>query len=213
MRTTEPKRAGLRDRIPRWCCTRRGFTLVEIIIGITLFTMIAYYFFSTMIFASRTEQATSKKLLSARALQYIHGRVRRDVKWARRIQVSNQGRSMKLTNHKGEERRYDWDESTGVLKVPGLNSGTQKEYQQTRFRLVNFYRSEHRGEGIRAILSPVPFDDTEEGAAVRHQERARLWGAAMVGRSEAIPYSVAHRYGLFNEPAMADLVQTETLYE
>jgi len=185
---------------PKTNC-RPGFTLPEIMIVVVLVSLVVGFVWQTFDFASKAERATNKKLLAARALQYVQSRIRRDVKWARKVSINGEsadsGTTLELSDLDGTTRRYSWNPATRILRIPELtNPTTQIEYNQARFRRVVFYQTKADAEGVRAILSPIPFDEREKTT-----EQEQLWGAAMVGQAEVDAVSTKNRYRLFNEPA------------
>ena len=180
---------------------RRGFTIVEIIICVSLLVLVASYVTETFLFASHSERATSKKLLASRALQYLQGRIRRDAKWARRVKVLDgngaKGKGVEFSDVAGQKRTYLWHADSKKLDLPELTApSTSTTYKDCKFRLVEFYQTEDKGEGLRVVMSPLPMDEKEEFVG----DKEAVWGAAMVGRAELNAFTSRNRYALFNEP-------------
>lgn len=197
-------------RISDWMRRHRrpiaAFSLVEVMIGLSLVVLIGVYLADSFIFVSRSEQAVNKKLIASRALQYIQFRVRRDAKWARAVKVldpipgsGGSGHGIEFSNLAGKKRTYRWNAQTLKLTLPRIDSpdNTAEEYNQCRFRWVDFNFAEAGGEGVRLLLAPLPSDERLDLSG----EKEALWGVAMVGRTELDATSVAHRYAFFNEPA------------
>jgi prepilin-type N-terminal cleavage/methylation domain-containing protein len=144
----------------------RGFTLVEMVIGLAIFLLISIFYFRTVLFSSKMEQATSKKILAVQALQVLQARIRRDVKWARKVKSESGGNRLVLEDFGGPRKVYSYDPQTKLLEVPSMRGGTEP-YRQCKFRVVKFYFTEHRSEGVRTIISPLPPDEHEGGGAPR----------------------------------------------
>jgi prepilin-type N-terminal cleavage/methylation domain-containing protein len=187
--------------------TRRGFTLVEIMVGLSLVVLIGAYLADSFIFASRAEQAVNKKMITARALQYMHFRIRRDAKWARFVEIQDpipgsngSGHTIVFKDLTGKTRTYKWNKNPDSLKltIPKVEqpNGTAVEYDQCKFRWVDFNTDEGGKEGVRVLLAPLPMDEKLEQSG----EKEVLWGVAMVGRTELDARSAGHRYEFFNEP-------------
>lgn len=187
---------------------RDAFSLVEIMVGLSLVTMIAAYLADSFIFAARSEQAVNKKLVTSRALQYLQFRIRRDAKWARGAKVvspisgsGGSGHGIEFTDLSGKKRTYKWNPQTMLLSLPKIDQpdNTQEEYNQCKFRWVDFNTAEAGNEGVRVLMAPLPMDEK----IAQQSEKEVLWGVAMVGRTELDVTSVAHRYAFYNEPAYA----------
>ena len=189
--------------------SRQAFTLVEIMVGLSLCVLIAAYLADSFIFTSRSEQAVNKKMITARALQVLQFRVRRDAKWARSVQVTDpipgssrgSGFGIIFKDLEGNTRTWRWDQTTQKLTLPEVDkpNGTKTEYNQCKFRWVDFNTQEQGEEGVRVLFAPLPMDDHDKAET----QKEVLWGVAMVGRTELDATSTAHRYALFNEPAFA----------
>ena len=189
--------------------SRNAFTLVEIMVGLSLVVMIAAYLADSFIFASRSEQAVNKKAVTSRALQYMQFRIRRDAKWARSAVVSDpiagsngSGHTIKFSDLTGHSRTYKWnsDPKSWLLSIPDIdNPDHSSDYTQCKFRWVDFNTREAGNEGVRVLMAPLPTDEHTE----REGEKEALWGVAMVGRTELDAVSVTDRYHFFNEPAFA----------
>ena len=186
--------------------SRRGFTLVEIMIGLSLVVLIGAYLADGFIFAARSEQSVNKKLVTSRALQYLQFRIRRDAKWARAVKVivpisgsGGSGHGVEFSDLTGKKRTYKWNPSNLLLTLPKVENpdNTGEEYNQCKFRWVDFNTAEAGNEGIRVLMAPLPMDEKVEQGG----EKEVLWGVAMVGRTELDVTSTAHRYAFFNEPA------------
>lgn len=189
-------------------CKRDAFSLVEVMVGLSLVTLIAAYLADSFIFASRSEQAVNKKLITSRALQYLQFRIRRDAKWARATKViapisgsGGSGHGIEFSDLSGKKRTYRWNPTTMLLTLPKIENpdGTAEEYNQCKFRWVDFNTAEAGNEGVRVLMAPLPMDEK----IAQQSEKEVLWGVAMVGRTELDVTSVAHRYAFFNEPAYA----------
>jgi len=180
----------------------RGFTLIEAVIALALFVAVAAYLADSFIFVAKAERSVSKKAMTARALQYVQGRIRRDAEWARTVKVvggSPVGTGVEFGDFKGGKRIYKWDSTSKRLKMPDLtdpcNQAKAKDYDQCKFRYVEFYTNEAGGEGIRVVMAPLPMDEKDEIS----KGNEVLWGVSMVARTELDFQSVGHRYALFNE--------------
>lgn len=186
---------------------RGAFTLIEIMIGLSLIVLIGSYLADGFIFAARSEQAVNKKLITSRALQTIQFRIRRDAKWARLVDITDKipgtdsGHGVVFKDLTGKTRTYKWNKTTLLLTVPRADKtdGSTEEYNQCKFRWVDFNCREGKSEGVRALLAPLPMDEKLELGG----EKEALWGVAMVGRTELDARSTSHRYECFNEPAFA----------
>lgn len=181
----------------RW--SRTAFTVVEIAIGVSLMALICVYLADAWINISRSEQAISKKASTARALQYLQGRLRRDIWWARKAEVpGGTGPTLKLKNIEGKTRTYRWESNTDkkALFIPDLVNPEQSiEYNQCKFRFVAFYCTEGGSEGVRIILAPLPSAERADQTS----EKEVVWGVAMVGRAQLDSVATSHRYAFFNE--------------
>lgn len=183
-----------------------AFSLIEIMIGLSLVVLIGVYLADSFIFASRAERAVSKKMIAARALQYIQFRLRRDAKWARAVQgitpiSGSQGsfHGVEFRDLANNKRTYKWSPTSMELTLPriGTPNNTEEKYDQCKFRWVDFNFQEAGNEGVRVLLSPLPNDERLDLSS----EKEAVWGVAMVGRTELDALSVQHRYHFFNEPA------------
>ena len=182
---------------------RHGFTTIEMIICLSLVVFIFSYLTESFLMASKSERSTSKKLMAARTLQYLQGRIRRDAKWARRVKVLDgsaaKGKGIEFSDLEGKKRTYRWHQDTKLLDLPELTQpATTVTYKDSKFRFVEFYVTEDKGEGLRVIMSPLPMDEKEENVG----DREAVWGAAMVGRAELDAYTTRNRYALFNDPEL-----------
>jgi hypothetical protein len=175
--------------------------MVELMVALSVFALVGAYLADTFVFAARAERAVNKKVLTARTLQYIQGRIRRDSKWARQVRIptgGDQGPAIEFSDFEGNRRTYTWTESTLILKIPDIgNPNRQVEFRECKFRYVDFYLTEGGGEGCRVIFSPLPMDENLAIAG----EKEVVWGVSMVGRTELDAVSITHRFPLFNEPA------------
>lgn len=193
--------------------TKSAFTLVEMIIGLAVFLLISIFYFRTVIFSTKMEQATSKKIVAVQALQVLQARVRRDVKWARKVKSEAGGHRLILEGFNGERKVYSYDPNTKLLEVPSLRGSGTEPYRLCKFRVVKFYFTEHRSEGVRTIISPLPADEKDTAIRPGDQDKVQIWGAAMVGRAEVNHRSVAHRYGFYNEPAFDSPLPDDQILE
>ena len=111
------------------------------------------------------------------------------------------GHGIEFTDLTGKKRTYKWNPTTMLLSLPKIENpdNTQEEYNQCKFRWVDFNTAEAGNEGVRVLMAPLPMDEK----IAQQSEKEVLWGVAMVGRTELDVTSVAHRYAFFNEPAYA----------
>ena len=163
---------------------RRGYTLVEMVV-VVLLTTFVFGAIGTFVWRNaRTSRATDRKLQAIRAVHYLEGRIRRDMKGALDFSVGDGGRQLIITDTQRQKRSYVYDSESRTLRVPELlDPASSTIYDLAKFRQVLFI-PDADGAGLGYVISAVPFDDKGRNLSVEEVG----WGSAIAGR-----VTLAHR--------------------
>ena len=114
--------------------SRLGVTVIEILVGITFFSMLGYFCYTLMAMSSHRSAATTRKNDTLKAAMDVSGRLRRDIKWAIEVNIENNGRSLKLKGFDKSERRWSFNKQKKELILPSITDPTQP----ARYKLASF---------------------------------------------------------------------------
>ena len=119
----------------------RGLTVIEILVGITFFSMLGYFCYTLMAMSSQRSAATTRKNDTLRAVMDISGRLRRDIKWAVEVKIDKNGRSCKMTGMDKSVRTWSFDKKKKTLELPAITDPTRPAlYKLARFREFKVWR-------------------------------------------------------------------------
>ncbi len=165
-------------------------TFVEIFVVI-LITSIVVGLLGTFLWRNaRTSRATDRKLQAIRAVHYVEGRLRRDMKGAKSFEVDDDGSRLTIRDHQDRQRTYQFDPDNRTLTLPELlDPSSTVVYAQARFRKVLFIKDADE-IGITFVLSAVPFNDP--GRKLTVEELG--WGSAIAGRVAVMKRSQSARH-------------------
>lgn len=174
---------------------RRGFTLMEILVGITFLSTLSYFLYTLVMMTARRGAAGDKKLQSTRAAMDVAGRIRRDLKWATAITLDPKGTRALLEGPNGAKRLWIFDPTSRELKLPGVVDPTSLvRYDLACFRTVQFFRIPGTPL-VKYVVSAMPMEAAGTPSAADVKFSTTVAGEVCLRREQGLaqnPYWNGH---------------------